>query len=143
MSTPCLPFLHRNFPFILDLLYHSGMDANTTQMLQLVAKDPRNVAGRLAESLGLTRQAASARLLKAIKAGLISREGHGAGVRYSLQTIQEVQHSYNRVGLSEDRVWQELVVPVLADISERARDVWRYGLTEMINNAVDHSGSDA
>jgi DNA-binding Lrp family transcriptional regulator len=118
------------------------MDANTTQMLQLVAKDPRNVASRLAESLGMTRQAASARLLKAIKAGFITREGHGAGVRYALQTIEEVQHSYTRAGLSEDRVWQALAVPVLVDVPEKARDVWRYGLTEMINNAVDHSGSE-
>ncbi|MDO9003688.1 MAG: DUF4325 domain-containing protein [Aquabacterium sp.] len=118
------------------------MEAHLTQLLQFVAQDPRNVAARLAESLGVTRQAASARLLKAIKAGVITREGRGAGVRYGLRTIQEVQHSYPRVGLSEDRVWQQLLAPALADIPEKARDVWRYGLTEMINNAVDHSGSE-
>lgn len=118
------------------------MDASTAQLLQFVAQDPRNVAGRLAESLGFTRQAASARLLKAINAGLIAREGRGAGVRYWLKAMEEVQRSYPRPGLSEDRVWQELAAPVLAHVPVKARDVWRYGLTEMINNAVDHSGSE-
>ena len=118
------------------------MDANSIQLLQLIAHDPRNVAARLAESLGVTRQAASARLLKAIKTGLITRDGRGAGVRYGIPTIKEVQQSYTRAGLSEDRVWQQLLAPVLAAVPEKARDVWRYGLTEMINNAVDHSGSE-
>ena len=78
---------------------------------------------------------------KAIKAGLIEREGAGAGVRYSLQTQTAVQQVYKREGLAEDRVWQQLLASVVADLKENVRDVWRYGLTEMINNAIDHSGS--
>ncbi|CAM3818687.1 STAS-like domain-containing protein [Roseateles saccharophilus] len=115
--------------------------ADEFQLLRLVAADARNVATRLAIALGLTRQAASARLLKAVKAGLLERTGHGAGVRYALRTTSEVQHSYERAGLSEQRVWQSLLAPVVADLPENVRDVWHYGLTEMINNAVDHSGS--
>lgn len=114
---------------------------DTTLMLRLVDEDPRNVAGRLASALNISRQAASARLQKAMKAGLLGREGHGAGVRYELQTLKEVRQSFDRVGLSEDRVWQQHLHPLVADLAENVRDVWRYGMTEMINNAVDHSGS--
>jgi DNA-binding Lrp family transcriptional regulator len=117
------------------------MDDVTRQLLQLVASEPRNVAARLALALGVSRQAASARLLRAVKAGLIGRTGHGAGVRYSLATQTEVRQSFAREGLSEDRVWQQLLAPVVADLPEKVRDVWRYGATEMVNNAVDHSGS--
>jgi len=110
-------------------------------VLRLVAADPRNVAARLAQALAISRQAASTRLFKAVQAGLIARQGTGAGVRYALATTHEARQSYAREGLSEDRVWQQLLAPVVADLPENVRDVWRYGLTEMINNAVDHSGS--
>lgn len=118
------------------------MNEASTQLLRLLAKDDRNVAARLAEQQGITRQAASARLLKAVKAGLITREGRGAGVRYALKTQTEVRQSYPRAGLDEGRVWRQLLQPVVADLPENVRDVWHYGLTEMINNAVDHSGSE-
>jgi DNA-binding Lrp family transcriptional regulator len=117
------------------------MDPTSKAMLHLVAKEPRNVAARLAAELGVSRQAASTRLQKAVAQGLITRTGHGAGVHYALATQAEVQQSYDRNGLSEDRVWQQLLAPVVADLPENVRDVWRYGATEMINNAVDHSGS--
>jgi len=115
--------------------------ADELQTLHLVAADARNVAVRLAAALGLTRQAASARLLKAVQAGLLLREGRGPGVRYTLRTTAEVLHSYDRAGLSEQRVCQSLLAPVVADLPGNVRDVWHYGLTEMISNAVDHSGS--
>jgi len=118
------------------------MNEASTQLLRLLAKDDRNVAVRLAEQQGITRQAASARLLKAVKAGLITREGRGAGVRYALKAQTEVRQSYPRAGLDEGRVWRQLLQPVVADLPENVRDVWHYGLTEMINNAVDHSGSE-
>lgn len=116
--------------------------SSSTQLLRLVVADSRNVAARLAEHLGITRQAASARLLKAIKSGLITREGRGAGVRYALKTHSEVSQSYPRAGLDEGRVWRQLLLPVVADLPENVRDVWHYGMTEMVNNAVDHSGSE-
>lgn len=111
------------------------------QLLQMVAADGRNVAARLATTLGLSRQAASARLSKAIEAGWILRSGHGAGVYYSLRSTLEAHQSHDREGLSEQRVWQRVFAPALADLAQNVRDVWHYGLTEMINNAVDHSGS--
>jgi hypothetical protein len=76
-----------------------------------------------------------------MKNGLIIRTGRGAGVRYALAVQVDVRQSYPRAGLSEDRVWQALLAPVVADLPENVRDVWRYGATEMVNNAIDHSGS--
>lgn len=117
------------------------MDDKARTLLSLVAANPRNVAAKLALAEGVSRQAASAKLRAAVQRGWLHVEGRGAGVRYTLAMLQEVRHSYDRAGLSEDRVWQQLLAPVVADLAENVRDVWRYGLTEMINNAVDHSGS--
>lgn len=117
------------------------MDDDTLRLLRLAREDARNLAVRLARALGVTRQASSARLNKAVQAGLLLREGRGAGVRYELKPQIEAHKSFPRAGLSEDRVWQQLAAPHLADLPENVRDIWRYGLTEMVNNAVDHSGA--
>lgn len=42
-------------------------------------------------------------------------------------------------GLREDIVWLETLAPLLADLPENVLDMWHYGVTEMINNAIDHS----
>lgn len=117
------------------------MEDDTKALLMLVADGGRGVAARLAAQAGISRQAASARLGKALRRGLVLRHGVGAGVVYTLAAQREVQHVYARSGLSEDHVWQQLLAPMLADLAENVRDVWRFGLTEMINNAVDHSGA--
>ncbi|MBW7902672.1 MAG: DUF4325 domain-containing protein [Rhodocyclaceae bacterium] len=113
-----------------------------SSLLNLVADGKGNVAVRLAEAAGISRQAASARISSAIRAGLIGRTGVGRGVRYSLAETHRQEQEFKREGLSEDRVWRSLCAPVVADLPPNVRDIWQYGLTEMINNAIDHSGSD-
>ena len=62
-------------------------------------------------------------------------------MRYALAETHRLEQHFERVGLSEDRVWRSLCAPVVADLPSNVRDVWQYGLTEMINNAVNHSGA--
>jgi tetratricopeptide (TPR) repeat protein/anti-sigma regulatory factor (Ser/Thr protein kinase) len=40
----------------------------------------------------------------------------------------------------ESRVWIDRVAPLLDGVSENVVDICSYGFTEMLNNAVDHSG---
>ncbi len=47
-----------------------------------------------------------------------------------------------RNGLSEDRVFRTLLNPLLLGLPENIRSIWQYGMTEMINNAIDHSGAE-
>lgn len=117
------------------------MDQATLDLLRIVQSDGKNVALRAAEKFGLSRQAASARLNKLVEAGLLVRSGRGAGVRYELAETASAQEQYSREGLSEDRVWRATLLPVVADLPQNVRDIWQYGMTEMINNAIDHSGS--
>lgn len=116
------------------------MDDATLDLLRLVAADGKNVSARAASAFEISRQAASARLNKLLDAGLLTRTGRGAGVAYELATLKQVQHEFERQGLSEDRVWLSLLQPVVADLPSNVKDIWQYGMTEMINNAIDHSG---
>ena len=111
-------------------------------ILELVAQDGSNVAVRLAEKHGVSRQSASAWLAKLKKEGLIASTGVGRGVRYRLALLADVRQVYARAGLAEDRAWRELVAPQVADLPPNVRDIWHYAVTEMVNNAIDHSGSE-
>ncbi|NLH46853.1 MAG: DUF4325 domain-containing protein [Acholeplasmataceae bacterium] len=44
--------------------------------------------------------------------------------------------------LAEDIVWKEKVAPLLRDVPLNIYDVCEYGVTEMINNVIDHSECD-
>lgn len=111
------------------------------RILQAVAKDGRNVAARLAARQKVTRQAASAWLAGLKREGVIASSGVGRGVRYRLAPVADVVRTYPREGLHEDRVWTEAIAPALQDLPGNARDIWHYAVTEMVNNAIDHSGS--
>lgn len=119
-----------------------SINDSTLSILKTVSKSGKNVAIRIADEFGISRQAASARLRTAIKNGLIDKQGVGRGVAYSLSELKRVHQEFERVGLSEDRVWQSLLAPIVADLPENVRNIWNYGFTEMVNNAIDHSGSN-
>ena len=110
-------------------------------ILEAIARDGSNVAARLAEQHGVSRQSASAWLAKLKREGVISSSGVGRGVRYQLALLADVRQVYERAGLTEDRVWRELVAPQVAGLPPNVRDIWHYVVTEMVNNAIDHSGS--
>ncbi len=110
-------------------------------ILVAIVQDSRNVAARIAKQQGVSRQSASAWLAKLKDEGLIAATGVGRGVSYHLVRQNQIHQSYALAGLHEDRVWRETIAPALRDLSENVRDIWHYAVTEMVNNAIDHSGS--
>lgn len=110
-------------------------------LLDAIAQDGGNVAARLAELHGVSRQSASAWLAKLKQEGIITSSGVGRGVRYQLVVLADVREVYPLAGLNEDQVWRAQIAPQLADLPPNVRDIWHYAVTEMVNNAMDHSGS--
>lgn len=117
------------------------ISAEDKAILQLVAFDGKNVASRLAEKHGVSRQAASGWLGRLKRAGLITSSGRGPGVRYQLKPLIEFHQNFERSSLREDQVWSRYFAPAVTALPENVRDIWHYAVTEMINNAIDHSGS--
>ncbi len=111
--------------------------------LELAAAGTPGLGVRLAERFSISRAAASARLKRMTDKGVLVATGSGRGKRYRLAVLSERQSVYPLDGLSEDDVWHALVAGELADAEENVRDIWQYGVTEMVNNAIDHSGSES
>lgn len=116
-------------------------DRIRSRALAIIASDGHGVAGRLASEFGLSRQAANAHLQALLRGGLVEAEGSTRARIYRLAALRNAARSYAREGLREDVVWQEVFAPICSDLRENVRDIWRYGVTEMVNNAIDHSGS--
>jgi anti-sigma regulatory factor (Ser/Thr protein kinase) len=108
--------------------------------LELIAADGHRVGTRLAQACGVSRQVANGYLQALLRDGLVTAEGTTLARVYRLRDM-EVTRRYEREGLQEDLVWRELIAPVVARLAQNVRDIWHYAATEMINNAIDHSGS--
>ncbi len=111
------------------------------QALELIASDGHRVGTRLAQSGGVSRQVANGYLQALVRDGLVEAEGTTRARVYRLKTLAEASRRYPREGLQEDLVWRELISPVVARFPQNVRDIWHYAATEMINNAIDHSGA--
>lgn len=110
--------------------------------LELIAHDGRHVAARLISQFGISRQAANGHLQSLAREGLIESEGRTRARVYRLGKLHGEVRTYERAGLREDIVWREVFAPAVSGLSENVRDIWHYGVTEMVNNAIDHSGSE-
>lgn len=109
--------------------------------LELVDADGRRVAARLAKEFGLSRQVASGYVQALEREGLIHAEGTTRARACTLRTLSEVERSFPREGLEEHVVWRDVFAPLLRDLPENVVAIWQYGVTEMTNNAIDHSGA--
>ena len=115
--------------------------ANRTTALELIAADGRRVGARLAKAVGVSRQVASGYLQGLVQDGLVEAEGTTRARVFRLKALVCAEKRFDRGGLEEDLVWREVVAPHVADLPDNVRNIWHYAATEMINNAIDHSGS--
>ena len=96
--------------------------------------------GDLSGSLGVTRQAVQYHLRSLLESGLIRRSGKGRSTRYR-RTFAFAKRW--RIGdAEEDEVWADVAAEVdcLDSAAETVKSILRYAVTEMVNNAIDHSG---
>jgi anti-sigma regulatory factor (Ser/Thr protein kinase) len=104
-------------------------------------------ASQLAKAAGVSRQTAHYHLKAAVQSGELRREGGGRSTHYlSVHTPVVAigslfRERYRLAGLAEDRVWQALA-PALPKLADNVVDIAHYGLTELVNNAIDHSKGD-
>jgi len=96
---------------------------------------------RQALSHGISRQAVHQHLHALAAAGEIERVGRGKASAYRKAAL--ASWSYSTAGLDESRVWDDMLdeLALLRELPNLARSTLAYVCTEMVNNAIDHSGS--
>lgn len=118
------------------------MNDRKRQISELFERDPSLQASEVARFLGVTRQTAHRYLRELVADGRLIVEGAGRSTRYRRSNPVDIRRFSTR-GLEEDRVWSELSAPgmIASDLPKAAETVLQYILTELVNNAIDHSGA--
>ncbi len=126
------------------------------QILDLLADFGEASSTELSASLELTRQGIQPHLQALLADGAITKSGRGRATRYQRaseapahqaasgpgEPVPSYQRSLPIAGLEEDRVWEELRAGPLRELPDEAVNVFSYAVTEIVNNAIDHSGAD-
>lgn len=96
----------------------------------------------VAAATGLTRQGVHHHLTALVAAGELVRLGAGRSTRYRMPA--DFDETLAVPGLEEHIVWLRArrELEPLERLPINVRDIVGYGFTEMLNNAIDHSGSD-
>lgn len=117
---------------------HRG-DAIKRFILKNIPAHPKDVVSITLQEFVISRQAVSRYIHQLQDERLILAEGNTRNRKYQLLTLYENSFTFELEGLQEHLVWRENIEVLLSNMPENVQDIWHYGCTEMINNAVDHS----
>lgn len=106
----------------------------------LIAATGQVTSGQVAQAASVTRQAAHYHLRRLADAGRLRQVGAGRGSQYVLAV--DFHQTYALEGLREDAVWAEVREKVrsVSEAPPIAAKALRFAFTEMVNNAIEHSG---
>jgi hypothetical protein len=107
-------------------------------LLALVDRHPADLVAQVARRLGISRAAIGARARALVDDGYLIRRGTTRPT-YRSGPHRRAAFRHRLARIDEDRVWTADVVPLLAGLPVNVRDICHYGITEMVNNAIDHS----
>jgi anti-sigma regulatory factor (Ser/Thr protein kinase) len=107
-------------------------------LLQAVTAHPHDLVGMVAAQLGLSGARTSTQVRALVKDGYLEKAG-STRPTYTLGRNRRFERTFVRAGLAEDAVWFEQMLPMLRDVPRNVLDIAHHGVTEMVNNAVDHS----
>lgn len=137
----------------LQLEYNIDMRPKSSyrdKILAIVKASPKPMSsGEIVKSLRLTRQMAARYLSELVENRLISKTGSTRNARYSgklagpPQPAPQIHLVKNLKGLEKDAVFSEISLRLNLPKrgSEKCIAILKYAFTEMLNNAIDHSGS--
>lgn len=108
-------------------------------ILDNIEKHPADISTLTANEFSISRPGVLKHINNLLKEGLIAVEGKTRDRKYTLKPIVDSTMSFALAGLSEDVVWRQNVLPLLAGIPDSINRICAYGFTEMLNNAIDHS----
>jgi anti-sigma regulatory factor (Ser/Thr protein kinase) len=111
-------------------------------ILREVKEHPSDIATFTASHFEVSRVTANRYLDKLVQQGLLETSGKTKACRYNLRELVQEKFSFPITKDTEEyQVWQQKIRPLLTAVKENILDICLYGVTELVNNVIDHSGS--
>lgn len=109
-------------------------------ILQGIPEHPRDISRRTAEHFKLNRRSVLDHLASLIHEGMIVAEGRTKSRQYKLSLlIDQTWDIPLGADADENEFWHSRMAAAFSGIDDNVRVICQTGLTEMLNNAIDHS----
>jgi anti-sigma regulatory factor (Ser/Thr protein kinase) len=108
-------------------------------ILDHVTTNPSNIIRLAIEEFQVTSTTVSRHINKLIKDGKIAKSGNTRNSKFFLQSEYNRQKAYAITkGVAEDKVFKDFE-DIFFRFPKNIYDICHFGVTEMVNNAIDHS----
>lgn len=109
-------------------------------ILDNVEHHPADIVALTSRTFEISRQAINKHIKRLVAQHALLVRGTTKDRRYILHPLEKWEHIYPLdESLAEDIVWSKDISQFLGDLPDNVIEIWHYGFTEMLNNAIDHS----
>jgi len=109
-------------------------------ILENIEEHPRDITSFTAKNFGVSRNAILRHINKLVSNRAVSAHGSTRDRYYELNPITRETFSIHiSPDVEEDQIWRHVIRPTLKKLPDRVLHICEYGLSEMINNVIDHS----
>jgi anti-sigma regulatory factor (Ser/Thr protein kinase) len=109
-------------------------------ILDNVEHHPKDVVALTSNAFDISRQAVNKHIKRLVEQKALLVRGSTRSRHYILHPLVKWEHIYPLDGtLAEDVVWRTEISEFVSDLPDNVIDIWHYGFTEILNNAIDHS----
>ncbi len=110
-------------------------------ILQNVEKYPHDIAEKASNRYSISKQTVNRHLNRLLDKQVLDVKWAIKNRSYNLRVLESWNKQYLINGhLTEDVVWREDIQSLLPSVPGNVSSLWHYGITEIFNNAIDHSG---
>ena len=114
----------------------------TDFIIKNVMSHPGDIASLTAKQFSVSRVTANRYLDRLVMDGLLTATGQTKARKYILRDyVDEFIHFDVTPRTEEDVIWRERISPLLQKLPQNVLEICQYGVNEMVNNVIDHSGS--
>ena len=110
-------------------------------MLDKIRCDDADFIKKTAENFEISETSVRRYIKDCLDKGIVTEDAERKTGLF-LTTVSEQWNMVNAGMLEEDELYWTHISPFLGELSGNVQDIWYYAFTEIMNNAIDHSGGD-
>ena len=110
-------------------------------MLNKVRCDDADFIKKTAENFEISETSVRRYIKDSLDKGIVTEDAERKTGLF-LTTVSEQWNMVNAGMLEEDDLYWKHISPFLGELPGNVQDIWYYAFTEIMNNAIDHSGGD-